>query len=227
MSSIETADLPASGPSRKRKKPTLTPAALAARRANLVKARAAPKEVIYRTTAKRQVASRANMVKAIAARKTPAGNAAARMNALKHGLFARHIEDSVLRLHEDPHEYEEHLRRFERVFVPEDEAERKIVLRLANVVWRRLRLYQAIPRWEKRDLQEFFARATPDERPEKLTAEETRFRALDLSALLGTYNRVFDEGYAIHMKIEAALRALIKKRSGGKIRFNPDFSPVF
>ncbi len=219
MSSIETTDRPAAEPRRKRKKLTMTPAALAARRANLVKARAAPKEIIYRATAKRQAAQRANFLKAVVAPRTPEGLAARRMNALKHGLFAERVEESVTALHEDPQEYAEHLARFERVFVPEDEVEQKMVRRLANLVWRRLRLYQAIPRWEKKDLQEFFARATPNERPEKLTAEETRFRALDLAGLLGTYCRAFDEGYAIHVKIEAALRALIKKRSGGKMKF--------
>jgi uncharacterized protein YbjT (DUF2867 family) len=55
----------------------LTPAgrssvrARAARRANLEKARAAAKEIIYRPTPRRQAASRANLEKALAARLTP------------------------------------------------------------------------------------------------------------------------------------------------------------
>jgi len=114
--------LPPSQEDRPKRKYALTPRgarspqALAARRANLAKARAAPRDVIYRPTEKRQAASRANLQKALAARKTPKGNAAARLNALKHGLFAKQVvAASVARLGEDPKAFAEHLRLFERV----------------------------------------------------------------------------------------------------------------
>ena len=66
----------------------MTARELAARRANLEKARAASRDG-YRRTEKRLRASRANLEKAIAARRGPEGNASARLNALKHGLFAK------------------------------------------------------------------------------------------------------------------------------------------
>jgi hypothetical protein len=97
----------------------LSPEALAARRANPERARAAPKEVIYRTTEKRQAASRANLQKAIEARKTPEGNSSARMNALKHGLNSKNVAVSVPRLGEDPEEFREHLESFKRFFRPQ------------------------------------------------------------------------------------------------------------
>ena len=65
-----------------KRKYRLSPEALAARRASLKKARAAPRDLVYRTTEKRQAASRANLQKAIAARNSPEGSANIRMNAV-------------------------------------------------------------------------------------------------------------------------------------------------
>ena len=103
---------------RRGKKPgkPLTPHELASRRANLLKARAA-----CRPTEQRLRASRANSEKAIASRRAPPGNASARLNALKHGLFAqRTLAESMDRLREDKEESARHLRFFERVFIPAD-----------------------------------------------------------------------------------------------------------
>ena len=93
----------------------LTARELAARRANLEKARAAPRDP-YRPTQKRLEASRANLAKAIAARRRPKGNASVRLNALKHGLFAKQtLAESVDRLAEDKEGFAQHLHLFERV----------------------------------------------------------------------------------------------------------------
>lgn len=217
MTSTEATNLPGSGPSRKRKPYERTPQALAAMRANLAKARAAPKEVIYRPTERRQAASRANIRKAIAARKTPEGNAAARLNALKHGLFAERVEESAGRLNEDPKEVAELVAEFERIFAPEDDAERKIVRRLGLTAWRRLRLYNALARREIDALKRTLAQAP---RVERLTADETHGRALELAGgLVASYDILFKEGMHLQSKIESLLRALLRKRSGGKIQF--------
>src|SRR5437870_824770 len=126
-----------------KRKYRLSPEALAARRANLERARSAPKGVMYRSTEKRQAASRANLQKAIEARNTPEGNTNARMNALKHGLNTRNVADSVARLGEDPEEFREHLESFQRFFRPEGYVETELVRRLAETFWRRLRLYSS------------------------------------------------------------------------------------
>ncbi|PYV24596.1 MAG: hypothetical protein DMG27_12480, partial [Acidobacteria bacterium] len=134
---------------RGRPKGPLSERELAARRSNLRKARAAPKELIYRPTPKRQAASRANMEKAIAARRAPAGNANARLNALKHGLFARRVRESVARLGESLDEFDRHVGLVERLFAPQDAVERELTLRLAETLWRRLRLFRAQERKER------------------------------------------------------------------------------
>jgi hypothetical protein len=147
--------------------------------------------------------------KARASRRAPRGNAAARLNALKHGLFARLVPESVGRLAENPREFENHRRRFAQVFAPEDEAERKLVRRLAETVWRRLRLHQAQARWEREQLKEIFDSAP---RAAQLNAEETERRAYALVHLLCDFDHFFREADRLTARIESPLRALLRKR---------------
>lgn len=201
----------------------LSARALAARRANLQKARAAPRERIYRWTKKRRAASRANLRKAQAARRTRRGNASARLNALKHGLYATaHPRASVRRLGERPGEFAAHRRRFERLFVPEDDEETRIVQRLADACWRRLRFFRAAARWEAGRLKQILARAPRRPRLDVMDTED-RARALVL-ALSTTYDTMELESNKLNSGIEAQLRALLRKRSGGAIEFR-FFSP--
>ena len=210
---------PRRGRGRKPGKP-LTALELATRRANLEKARAAPE--VHRPTEKRLDASRANLAKAQAARRTPQGNASSRLNALKHGLFARRtLPESVDRLGEDKREFDLHLRLFERVFVPADEEERQIVRGLAQTVWRRLRFFRAQARWEKEKLQRMFAKAPA---PAKLTLEDTVARADGLARALMQFEAFFRELGKLESQVESRLRKLIRKRSEGTIRWK-GFSP--
>ena len=200
----------------------LTPAGRAsaqartARRANLEKARAALKARGYPPTEKRQAASRANLAQALAARRSAAGHAAARLNALKHGLFARLVPESVGRLAENPQEFEDHRRRLAQVFAPEDETEGKLVQRLADATWRRLRLHYAQARWEADRLREFFAEAP---RAARLTAGETARRAYALVHLLNNYEPFFAAASKLESQIERTLRQLLRQRSGGALEF--------
>jgi hypothetical protein len=199
----------------------LTARELAARRANLQKARAASSEN-YRRTDKRLRASRANLEKAIAARRGPEGNAAARLNALKHGLFAqRAVAESVERLREDKDEFDLHLRLFERVFAPADEEEKRIVRSLAETVWRRLRFFRAQACWEKEKLQRMFAEAPA---PAQLGLEDTVARADGLALALLQFESFFREVNKLESQVEFWLRKLIRKRSQGKLRWK-GFSP--
>jgi len=191
--------------------------ALAARRANLAKARAAPRERLYRSTERRQAASRANLEKAIAARRAPEGNAAARLNALKHGMFAkRTVAASITRLGESPEMFGEHLRLFAQVFAPQNDEEKDLVRRLAETVWRRLRLHIAQATQERERLQELF-RSAPTAR--QLTAQETVDRADALAIYVGDHEAYFREANKIQSEIEYLLRELLRKRSGGEIQY--------
>ncbi|HZP00870.1 MAG TPA: hypothetical protein VFD30_11290 [Terriglobia bacterium] len=111
----------------------LTEARLRACRANLEKARAAPRAVRARMTEKRLAACRANLEKArLAPRKRrPAG--------LRHS-----IEASLAAAGERLEDFHEHWRRFLRVFCPGKESESRLVRGMAEAAWRRLRVF----RWQ-------------------------------------------------------------------------------
>jgi hypothetical protein len=204
----------------------LTARELAARRANLAKARAAPRDP-YRPTEKRLETSRANLAKAVAARRRPEGNAAARLNALKHGLFAKQtLAESVDRLGEDREEFAQHLLLFDRVFVPGDDEEKRIVRRLAETVWRRLRSFSAQACWEKEKLHRMFAEAPARDRLDLL---DTVARAEGLALALMQFDAFFRELNKLESQVEFWLRKLIRKRSQGKLRwkgFRPRRDPV-
>jgi hypothetical protein len=199
----------------------LTARELSSRRANLAKARAASRGAC-RPTEKRLQASRANLLKAIAARRSPEGHAAARLNALKHGLFARRtVADSVTWLGEDPAEFERHLALFDRIFIPGNEEEKAVVRGLAETVWRRLRLFHAQARWEKERLHRIFAEAPT---PAKLDLDDTVARANGLTLGLMEFDAFFREVSKLESQVEFWLRKLIRKRSHGKLRWK-GFSP--
>ena len=219
---------PETQPRRRGRKPgkPLTARELAARRVNLQKARAAPG--VHRPTEKRLRASRANLQKAIAARRGPEGNASARLNALKHGLFAqRTLAESVDRLGEDKQEFDLHFRLFERVFAPGDEEERQIVRGLAQTVWRRLRFLRAQARWEKERLQSMFAEAPA---PAQLSLDDTVARAEGLALALMQFEAFFRELGKLESQVESRLRKLIRKRSQGRLcrkGFRPRRDPAW
>jgi hypothetical protein len=204
----------------------LSASELAARRANLEKARAASSGG-YRRTEKRLQASRANLEKAIAARRAPEGITSARLNALKHGLFAKQtVAASVTRLEEDKEEFARHLRLFERVFLPADEEEKTIVKGLAETVWRRLRFFRAQACWEKERLHRIFAEAPA---PVELGLDDTVARANGLTLALMEFEAFFRELSKLESQVEFWLRKLILKRSQGELRwkgFSPRRDPV-
>jgi len=191
------------------KKP-LTEAALAARRANLAKARAADKDLIYRPTERRRAASRANIQKAIAWRRSPEGNTRARLNALQHGLAVEQLPDILDRLGEGPEDFAHHRQMVRRVFLPETDAEWVLVERLARETWRRLRLLRARVRLETRVWRRWVM--SPAKTP-KLSLEDTIVRARSVERRLEQAHRVEDESYTLESRIERILESLIRERA--------------
>jgi hypothetical protein len=193
-----------------------SPAALAARRANLLKARAAPRERIYRSTEKRRTASRRNLAKAQAARR---GSRRPRLNAVKHGLFTHEFSPATLRrLGEDPHEYREMQRLFRRLLSPRERPERELVRRLCETCWRRLRLFRARARQEQESLRKALEKVPPARGP--LGSFETELRAQFLGIGLFDLGRTVDEGLKLQSQIECLLRTLLRKRSAGTEEFH-------
>ena len=193
-----------------------SPAALAARRANLLKARAAPKARIYRPSGQRRAASRRNLAKAQAALR--ARRTRARLNALKHGLFTRDFSpQSCRRLREDPREYREMLRLFRRLFAPRERPERELVTRLAQTCWRRLRLFRAQAVREQEALRGALVSMPPT--PRQLSEDETELRAHLVVATLFNFSGILNEALKLQSEIESLLRALLRKRSSGTLEF--------
>jgi hypothetical protein len=204
---------------RKRGRPAgkpLSEAELAARRENIRKAHAAPRELTYRPTEKRQAASRANLEKALVARRTPEGNAAARMNALKHGLYARRVEASVERLGESGDEFAHHQELVAEFLHPRDESEQKLVRELAETLWRRERLFLAQAVWDRENLERLVKRAGP---ARELSPAETHYRAAQLASEIAQYGRTLDEASKLQSQVEWLLRELLRKRSNGTLEF--------
>jgi len=79
-----------------------------------------------------------------------------RYHTMKHGLGpgSSSIEESMAALGEDPAEFKTFTELIERTFVPKNLAEYEVVQRLAEAIWRRLRLYKAAAHWEAEALRQ-------------------------------------------------------------------------
>ena len=190
----------------------------AASLANLVKAWAANRDN-YRATPARQAACRATIRLAQAAPRTPESYARSRFNHLKHGLTVRTLEETLHLLGETPKELAAHRLLLVRTFAPRDEIERRAVERLAEVLWRRLRLYRAQARWEADTLRHYLGDLP---REINLSADETGARAdLLLGALLlDPYLYRYEDQFRRH--IERLLRYLLRKRASRDPHFPTD-----
>lgn len=184
---------------------------LAARRANLAKARRAPKDVIYRPTAKRLAASLANLRQAMAARRSEEASERVRLNALKHGVYSRElVDESVRRLGESEREFQAHRELFVQLLVPRDEGEAALVLEMANLAWRRLRLFRAQAQREARDLGRMLA-GYPE--PAPLDAAETLDRMYMLFATLDNCDRVLKDASKLRFEMQGLIQMLIARRA--------------
>jgi hypothetical protein len=189
----------------------LTRKELAARRKNLRRARSAPKDLIYRPTARRMAANLKNLRKAIAARRREEANERVRLNALRHGVFSRElVDESVERLGESRVEYAAHHELFARMLVPRTQDEAVIVWELANLAWRRLRLFRAATERERRELGSLLDQFPT---PVTLTADETLERMYLLFATLDGCDRVVREAAKLRSEMQDYFRLLIGRRS--------------
>jgi hypothetical protein len=196
----------------------LTRARLAAMRANARKMQAASVQKFQMTPA-RQRALRANIQKAQAAPRTPESYARSRFNHLKHGLTVRTLEETLDLLGEKPKEWEAHQRLLVRTFAPQDEVERRVVARLAEALWRRLRLYPAQARWEADTLQHYLGDLP---RESNLSVDETGARADLLLGALLLDSHLYRYENEFRRKIERLLRYLLRRRAGSDPHFPTD-----
>lgn len=141
-----------------------------------------------------------------------------RYHTLKHGLFTGSLEETVAALGEDPAEFKAFTELIERTFVPRNLPEYEVVRRMANAIWRRLRLYNAAARWEADALRHCLGQGSE---AGQLTADETLMRGYGVMVLLMDETRLSRSRFKLLCNVERQLRALMRIRSGRrKARFN-------
>ena len=165
----------------------------------------------YEFTERRRVTALENLSKAREAHLAGRVPRPERPPNLKHGAFARNLRQSVIRLGEDVAEYDAHLARFEEVWTPENERERVIVRRMAEAIWRLLRVYRARGRAQARQFRKVLGHVAP---LAPLRPVEIQSLALHLISLF------HDEGYLLtytarlRNQFERLIRLLLAERTG-------------
>ncbi len=153
-----------------------------------------------------------NLDRAHAAPWDPERTLRSRRNNLQHGFYAENLRDTAPRVGESLEEFDRHVGLFECAFVPEDEVERKIVQNLAETAWRRRRMFRAQVESEARYIRRLMRRWPPLER---LTADETELRAIELMGLRPRDIRLVERSDRLLAHMERLLRALVERRSAG------------
>jgi hypothetical protein len=170
----------------------------------------------YELTPRRSAAARANLEKALATLRVRNPARAARPPNLRHGFFTRDLRRSVILLGEDVREYDAHVERFERVFLPQTDVERRIVLRLAEAAWRLLRGYRARANAQTRKLRKLLeaeaARASLD-------PNHTWNAAFRLQQLFCDERYLFDCVNRLRNHMERLFRVLLIERTGSDQEF--------
>jgi hypothetical protein len=141
-----------------------------------------------------------------------------RYHVLKHGLGAGvcSLEESMAALGEDPAQFKALAGLVVRTFVPQNLPEHQVVQRLAGAIWRRLRLYTAAAHWEADALRRALS-SGPEVK--SLTVEETHLRACGVLTLLLNETHLSRSRFQLLAEVERQLRALLKIRSGGMVKF--------
>jgi hypothetical protein len=141
-----------------------------------------------------------------------------RYHTVKHGLTAgrRSLEESMAALGEDAGEFRVLAGLIERTFVPKNLPEYEVVQRLAEAIWRRLRLYKAAANWEAEALRQALSSGRE---AESLSVGETRLRAYGVMTLLLDETRLSHSRFQLLAEVERQFRALMGIRSGGKAKF--------
>ena len=165
----------------------------------------------YVLTPARLAACRANLKKAwlgCTAQRLARGT---RPSALKHGFYALDLRKSVIQSGEDVREYDEHLRRFERLFQPRNSTERRMVRRLGEASWRLLRAYRSMSLRQSRKLRRKLEELV---RPQPLTPDQIIQAGFQLLELLSDDVYIRECSRRLRNQIERLLRMLLIWRTG-------------
>jgi hypothetical protein len=128
---------------------------------------------------RKRAAIMANLAKANAAPRPKSRYRRSRHNATKHGLFVRDLKGSMKRLHERPREFRRLHSLLRRAFVPHNEPQEFLVKRLAEAIWRRVRVFRAAARWQLEALHKTFRHADPKSHPGAIVLRSRAFNVME------------------------------------------------
>ncbi len=188
-----------------------TPDRRTASLANLQKAQAANRARGYERTPRRVAANLANLQKAWAVVHDPKNYVRCYGKRVKHGYYASRLERAMKALGESPRAYEAHVRLIERAFLPQDAVERAMVGKIAEAIWRRLRIYRAQARVEAAALRHFLESLPPAER---LDGDQTYALADRVISLLLSQDVLFLQSQPVLSEVERQLAILLRQRMG-------------
>jgi hypothetical protein len=132
---VSSADPDPNAPKKPKRKYTMSPRALEARRNSLKKARAVPKEVLYRSTPKRKESCRAKLVAAREAKRRR--HEEGKSTGISHGLTCADLRGSLAAAGATPEELKAHRQQFRDELGPQTPKETKLVRGMADCAWRR------------------------------------------------------------------------------------------
>ena len=165
----------------------------------------------YVFTPRRLAACRANLQKAWHGKTAARLARGIRPSALKHGFYALDLRKSVIQVGEDVGEYDEHLRRFARVFMPRNPTELRIVRRMGEASWRLLRAYRSMSLRQGRKLRRQLEASV---RPQPLTPNQTIDVAFEILELFTDDTYLRECVRRLRNQIERLLRMLLVWRTG-------------
>jgi hypothetical protein len=158
---------------------------------------------------------RANSASARAAR-TPETFRRIGLKALRHGLRAASVRQTMRALGQDPRQLEQLEKWLRQLFTPTDDEEKKIVSALAEALLRRERLWRAEAYWQSWNLRRAISRAAPLDGP---NPDLTYARAMFLLEIVIDQDRLRGWDNRLIGAIERLMRRLVRKRSEGKLDF--------
>ncbi|HET7840280.1 MAG TPA: hypothetical protein VFM21_01680 [Terriglobia bacterium] len=202
-----------------RKRPRqLSPAQLDAARRNVANARAA---MARRGRTPEHLAKLRETLKLARAARTRSSFDLHNAKLLRHGVFVRSVRATMRALGDNPGRLDQRIRLLKRFFASDNPREEAFLRAIAEMFWRRERLYYAHAEWECRKLDRVLMLSEPAPEGYTFTSDEMINRAYRLLDALLDFDRLNTREWHMTGSLKRLLRRLLRLRLGRE----PDFHP--
>ncbi len=202
-----------------RKRPRqFSPAQLDAARRNVANARAA---MARRGRTPEHLAKLRETLKLARAARTRSSFDLHNAKILRHGMFVRSVRATMKALGDNPGRLDQRIRLLKRFFASDDPREEAFLRDIAEMFWRRERLYFAHAEWECHKLDRVLMLSQPAPEGYTFTSDEMINRAYRLLDALLDFDRLSTTEWHMTGSVKRLLRRLIRLRFGRE----PDFHP--